>query len=73
MRWLATSAPSIIKMDVAPESAMAQLGAIVTALMWFFGMVSVTWWHKQFDAMIVMSSSLGVGELMLIWVGFGCG
>ncbi len=32
-RLLATSVPSMIKMEVAPVSAMAWLGAIVTALM----------------------------------------
>ncbi len=32
MRWLATTAPSMMKMDVAPVSAMARLGAIVIEL-----------------------------------------
>ena len=74
MHWLATLAPSIIKMDVALVSTMARLGAIVTALMQFVVVVNVTWrWHEQLDAKIVMSSSCTAGGLYLIWVGFGRG
>ena len=74
MHWLATSAPSMIKMDVVPVSAMARLGAIVMALMQFVVMVNIACqWCKQLDAIIVMSSSCSAVGRYLIWVGFGRG
>ncbi len=74
MRRLATLALSIINMDVAPVSAMARLGAIVTALIECIVVFNATWqWGKQLDAIMVMSSSFIAGGLNLLWVGFGRG
>ena len=85
---LSTSAPSIIKMEVAPMSAIAWLVAIVSALR-YCGMGcpnnaqavnAIDWhtccvacrWRKLFDVITFFSSSL-MDDVPLMGVGFEAG
>jgi hypothetical protein len=88
-RLLSTSAPFIIKMEVAPVLAIAWLVAIVSALR-YCGMGcpynaqavnAINWrtrcvacqWRKLFDIITISSSSSMDDVLMLMGVGFEAG
>ncbi len=88
-RLLSTSAPSIIKMEVAPVSAIAWLVAIVSVLRYCGigcpnntrAVNAIDWrtccvacqWRELFDIIRVSSSSSMDDVLMLIGVGFEAG
>ena len=69
---LATTAPSMMKMDVAPVSAMARSGAIVMYMVGLAAASGVTL-REQLEAIMVMSSSHGVDVILLVRMGFRCG
>ena len=84
MHWLASSAPFMMKMDVAPVSTMAQLVAIVIVLilcdapavvlhMVGFAAVAGAMLREQLEAIIVIPSLVGADEILLVWMGFGRG
>ncbi len=72
VRRLVTTAPSMMKMDVAPVSAMARSGAIVMYMVGLAAASGVTL-REQLEAIMFMSSSHGVDVILLARMGFRCG
>ncbi len=88
-RLMSTSAPSILKMEVAPVSAIAWLVAIVSASRYCgmgcpnnaWAVNAIVWrtccvacrWRELFDVITVFSSSSMDDVLMLMGVGFKAG